>query len=161
MWVSMAHLKTCNRLYGIYISLADPYGSSEAPIVWCRISCLRIQVGVGECKDWKYTFAQFYSHTSSCFWTRSTYFKDWCKTTSMPLPSWCQLPSKAKDERKQSVINSLIINNEILWSVSVEVGEGLEDERIVEMLSRVQGHWFIALLLLEVFLVSHLPTACL
>jgi hypothetical protein len=29
------------------------------------------------------------------------------------------------------------------------------------MLSRVQGHWFIALLLLEVFLVSHLPTACL
>jgi hypothetical protein len=47
---------------------------------------------------------------------------------------------KAKDERKQSVINSLIINNEILWSVSVEVGEGLEDERIVEMLSRVQGH---------------------
>ena len=47
---------------------------------------------------------------------------------------------KAKDESKQSVVNSLIINNEILWSVSVEVGEGLEDERVVEMLSRVQGH---------------------
>ncbi len=47
---------------------------------------------------------------------------------------------KAKNERKQSVVNSLIINNEILWSVSVEVGEGLEDERVVEMLSRVQGH---------------------
>ncbi len=92
-WANKHRLKTCNKPCGICIWLVDPCGSSRAPTVWYRISSLSIQEGAEGGKDCRCISAQLCSRTSFCSWTRSTYFRGWCKTTARPWPSWSRLPS--------------------------------------------------------------------
>ena len=65
---------------------------------------------------------------------------------------------EAKDQRQQPIVHSLIVYVQILRSVILEVGEGFEDDCIVEMLAGIQSHCLIGFLVLKIPNESHLPS---
>lgn len=66
---------------------------------------------------------------------------------------------EAQDEGEQAIVHGLVVDYHVLGAVVVEIGEGFEDERIVEMLAGVEGNCFVSLFILEVADIAHYSAA--